>query len=312
MTDTLRRNRVLWVDDQPDNNREARATLEQRGIEVLLCQTTAEALSLLKNEPFDVLITDQRRDEDGTRYDTAGYELMRQVQEAHITVPAILSTANPDREEARRLGFYGATNTQEGVVALVVKILQQPEPPIERVTIHTDDPATVDELGRRPFAEVIAERIEEVWHAQRAKRAVGGDAAGAFMVHLHGPWGTGKTSVLNFLRAYLQDADRPSAQPWVVVDFNAWQQQRVRPPWWTLIHAIYAQSARQLGLARSVLLRVRWLVWRARADWVPTLTAVVLILAAVLLTSGVMHVGPAHPVPGPPGVSQGGPEAFLQ
>jgi hypothetical protein len=236
---------------------------------------------------------------------------MHQMQEADITVPAILSTATPDHEKARSLGFYDATNTQDGVVALVMEILKtehphpmppgldddetkdgrdpipKPELPIESVTIHADNPATVDELGRRPFAEVIAARIEEVWNASRAKEAGGGDDSGrAFMVHLHGPWGAGKTSVLNFLRAHLQDADRPSAQPWVVVEFNAWQQQRIRPPWWTLIQEIYAQSAQQLGLAQSVLLRACWFVWRARADWIPTLTAVGLILAAVLLMAG--------------------------
>jgi CheY-like chemotaxis protein len=175
-----------------------------------------------------VLITDQRRDEDGVTHDTAGYELLRRVREAQITVPVILSTATPDHEQARRLGFYGATNTQDGVVALVMKILHKPN---ERVTIHADDPATVDELGRRPFAEVIAARVEEVWNASRAKGTGGGRNSGrAFMVHLHGPWGAGKTSVLNFLRAHLQDADRPSAHRWVVVEFNAWQQQRLRPP----------------------------------------------------------------------------------
>ena len=206
----------------------------------------------------------------------------------------ILSTATPDHEEARRRGFYGAANTQDSVVGLVMEILQKadqppdttgpedseakdgrdtrhtPERPPERVTMHADDPATVDELGRRPFAEVIAARIEEVWATSHAKRAGDGrDAGRAFMVHLHGPWGAGKTSVLNFLRAHLQDADRPSAHRWVVVEFNAWQQQRLRPPWWTLIQDIYAQSAHQLGVAQSVLLRAYWFVWRARADCIP-------------------------------------------
>jgi CheY-like chemotaxis protein len=283
MTDTPRRHRVLWVDDQPDNNLEARAQLDARGIDVLLCRTTEEALKRLKSEPFDVLITDQRRDEDGVPNHTAGYELISRVREAQITVPVILSTATPNDEEARRLGFSGATNTQEGVVALVMEILRTPP---ERVTMHADDPATVDELGRRPFAEVIAARIEAVWNASRAEGAgAGGDPGRAFMVHLHGPWGAGKTSVLNFLRAHLQSADRPSAHRWVVVEFNAWQQQRLRPPWWTLIQAICAQSARQLGLAQSVLLRAYWFVWRARADWIPTLTALGLILAAVVLVS---------------------------
>jgi hypothetical protein len=34
MTERLARNRVLWVDDHPENNREARPKLEEKGIEV--------------------------------------------------------------------------------------------------------------------------------------------------------------------------------------------------------------------------------------------------------------------------------------
>lgn len=152
---------------------------------------------------------------------------------------------------------------------------------MERVATQADDPATVDQLGRRPFAEVIAARIEEVWTTQGAKG--GGRPAGAFMVHIHGPWGSGKTSVLNFLRAYLQDEERARARRWVVIDYNAWRNQRIRPPWWTLIKEIYTQSARQLGFWRSLWLRLQWLVWRVRADLLPALLATVLVLLAVML-----------------------------
>jgi hypothetical protein len=160
---------------------------------------------------------------------------------------------------------------------------------LERVGAHADDPAIVDELGRRPFAEVIAARIEDVRKTQAAFRAMGDKSAGgAFMVHIHGPWGAGKTSVLNFLRDHLQDKKRCPAQQWVVVEFNAWRQQRIRPPWWTLIKEIYMQSARQLGFFRSLQLRVRWLAWRIRADWLPALLATLLISVAVLLSTGVL------------------------
>lgn len=169
----------------------------------------------------------------------------------------------------------------------------RPEPRprgMERVATQADDPATVDELGRRPFAEVIAARIEEVWKTQSAKD--GGRPAGAFMVHIHGPWGSGKTSVLNFLRAHLQDGKRPRARRWVVVEYNAWRNQRIRPPWWTLIKEIYTQSARQLGFWHSLWLRVQWLVWRVRADLLPALLAIALVLLAVVLAVWALSVAP--------------------
>lgn len=155
----------------------------------------------------------------------------------------------------------------------------------EAVPAHSDDPAKIDQLGRRPFAEVIAARMDEVWAGQRAKRK-GGDALGAFMVHVHGPWGSGKSSVLNFLRERLQDEARREDDRWVVVDFNAWRHQRIRPPWWSLIREIYAQSSRDLGFLHSLRLRARWFWWRFRADWLPAASAVLLIVAAVALTVG--------------------------
>ncbi|HET7230023.1 MAG TPA: P-loop NTPase fold protein [Longimicrobium sp.] len=160
----------------------------------------------------------------------------------------------------------------------------------ERVPLHADHPATVDELGRRPFAEIVAQRLEEnraTW--KRLQQAGGEDADRALMVGIHGPWGAGKSTVLNLLRDQLQADTLPRDDRWVVVEFNAWRNQRVRPPWWTLIQAVYLGSIRQIGFWRALVLRVRWLAWRARADWLPAFAATVLIAAAVVLTTGLFN-----------------------
>ena len=136
----------------------------------------------------------------------------------------------------------------------------------ERVSTQSDNPATIDELGRRPFAEVVGARIEEVMNSQVSKSHSADSQLGAFMVHIHGPWASGKTSVLNFLREYLKDKNRPRANRWVVIEFNAWRNQRIRPPWWTLIKEIFTQSKRQLSFPWSIFLWLQWLLWRARAD----------------------------------------------
>ncbi|HEX7240764.1 MAG TPA: P-loop NTPase fold protein [Longimicrobiaceae bacterium] len=179
------------------------------------------------------------------------------------------------------------------------------DPRNEAVPMHADDPATTDHLQRRPFAEVIGARMNEVRAAQQARDGEGS----AFMVHVHGPWGAGKTSVLNFLRAYLQDETRRGEPRWVVVDFNAWRHQRIRPPWWSLLREVYAQAARQLGWRRSLWLRVQWLWWRFRADWVPAAAALLLIVVTVALTVGalstVLSGADASPPPSPGGESDG-------
>jgi len=160
----------------------------------------------------------------------------------------------------------------------------------ERVPLHADHPASVDELGRRPFAEIIARRLEENQQTWARLADVGDeDADRAIMVGIHGPWGAGKSTVLNLLRAQLQADTLPEDDRWVVVEFNAWRNQRVRPPWWTLIQAVYAGSVRQIGIGRALVLRARWLMWRARADWLPAMAAGVFIAAAILLTTGVYN-----------------------
>lgn len=158
-------------------------------------------------------------------------------------------------------------------------------PADERVRAYADDPALLDELGRRPFAEVLGQRLDEFWSGAKPRDA------GAFIVNVDGPWGAGKTTVLNLLRAYLQDRE----DPWVVVEFNAWRQQRLRPPWWVLIKEVYRQSAaswRQIGIVRSLLLRMQWLAWRVRADWMPSMFAAVMIALALAIVWSAKDSGP--------------------
>jgi hypothetical protein len=156
----------------------------------------------------------------------------------------------------------------------------------ERVASQADVPATVDALDRRPFARVIGQRIEEV-------RETGNGAA--FMVHIHGPWGSGKTSVLNFLKEYLQGGHTPPR--WIVIEFNAWQKQRIRPPWWTLITTVYSGSINQLDALERLKLRLRWRFWRFVADWIPTLSALMLVVVAVFLIAFVIPALFPQPVP---------------
>lgn len=157
----------------------------------------------------------------------------------------------------------------------------------EQVATKQDDPALTDELERRPFARVIAQRMDEIWKSRSSAER---SSTGAFMLHIHGPWGSGKTSVLNFLRERLQEPHRADADRWVVVELNAWRSQHLRPPWWVLINAIYRQAAPQLDFGSGMMLRARWLMWRVRADWLPVMFAVVFTTAAVMLATGIVEL----------------------
>jgi hypothetical protein len=150
--------------------------------------------------------------------------------------------------------------------------------PEETVPTHTDNPATVDELGREGLARVLARRIRDM----REQETRAGDAehprGRSFLVHLHAPWGMGKTSLLNFLRRELGPT---RGEPWIVVDFNAWRHQRIAPPWWWLMIALYHQGLKELKeidppRARSLVLREWW--WRLKGG----LPGVVMLLLGAI------------------------------
>jgi hypothetical protein len=101
------------------------------------------------------------------------------------------------------------------------------------IPTYKDTPTEFDELGRRPFAKVLANRIDRIRTSSRKL-----DETDAFILHLHGPWGSGKSSLLNFIREELEE--KPTG--WIVIEFNAWKNQRTGPPWWSLMDAVYTQS----------------------------------------------------------------------
>jgi hypothetical protein len=154
--------------------------------------------------------------------------------------------------------------------------------PTERVGTHTDDPATEDTLGRKYFAALIQKRIEEAcrgWSFDTREQVWRGKA---LMVHIHGPWGSGKSSVLNFLRSLVES----SKEPWLVVEYNAWKFDRIKPPWWALISQIYRESLTKVP--RPWRFRWRWFTLRGRADWLPALAALTILLAALAVANNVI------------------------
>ena len=188
----------------------------------------------------------------------------------------------------------------------------------DRAPLHIDSPSPEDRLGRQAFARALAFRIDDVW---RDYQQFG--IRNSFVLHLHGPWGAGKTSLLNLLRAEFQSNERHTRpigdsspavddqregptnadhtarrQPpraahrrrrWVVVDFNAWQHQRLDPPWWPLVDLIYREARRQLGAQFGAPIRAAWLQvselwWRIftrRSDVVITLIAAAIIVVVI-------------------------------
>lgn len=114
--------RLLWVDDHPTNNIYEKQSLTALGIAITGATNTEEALGILKNQRFDVIISDMARKE-GT---TAGYDLLAGIKNAGITTPLIFYTASANEnfiKEAKQRGAYGETNSPDQLVSLVTSAL---------------------------------------------------------------------------------------------------------------------------------------------------------------------------------------------
>ena len=118
--------KVLWVDDNPDNNIWERQALESYGVEFVLAQSTAEAVQKWQDKsPFTAIISDMGRVGDAQ----AGYTLLTIIKEAPIKVPYFIYTAANHQEslfshDAKVRGAQGLTSDPDALVAMVVAAIR--------------------------------------------------------------------------------------------------------------------------------------------------------------------------------------------
>jgi predicted KAP-like P-loop ATPase len=96
-----------------------------------------------------------------------------------------------------------------------------------------------DRLGYAPFAETLSSALVKM------------APAGGFVVALYGPWGSGKTTVLNFVRFYLEAAGGDAR----VLTFNPWwfsgQEELTTTFLEQLLAALEPQGKRRMKKLRS-------------------------------------------------------------
>jgi CheY-like chemotaxis protein len=114
------RNRVLWVDDRPDNNTYERAALEAVGLKFTVATSTAAALEIIRWQQFAVIISDMNRRE-GPR---EGYFLLDTLRKQGDQTPFYIyaaSSAPEHRKETLQHGGQGCTNMAEELFEMVMR-----------------------------------------------------------------------------------------------------------------------------------------------------------------------------------------------
>lgn len=125
----LSRASVLWVDDRPSINVYERSALEELGIDVTISKSTADALSNVRANQYDAIISDMGRPDDSR----AGYTLlaalseMRKRGEIARVPPFIIYSGDgsrPDHQaEAKVKGAFGSTNNPSELFRLVLNAI---------------------------------------------------------------------------------------------------------------------------------------------------------------------------------------------
>ncbi|MGB5908051.1 MAG: response regulator [Stenotrophomonas maltophilia] len=119
-----RSKRVLWVDDEPQNNRGPLDLLSAIGFDVRTSVSTDEAVGLLNREGFDLVISDMGRPPDPM----AGYTLLQRIRANGVELPFLIYAAGGDRhdnqEMARRKGAQGSTSRPTRLIEMVIEQIQ--------------------------------------------------------------------------------------------------------------------------------------------------------------------------------------------
>jgi hypothetical protein len=114
----------------------------------------------------------------------------------------------------------------------------------------TDGPAKEDSLSRKALATYLAKRLRHIYN-----RDIDKGKYGSFFMHIDGAWGSGKSTLLGFLEEELKSGvpenqesktSKLSDGKWVIVNFNAWENQRLDPPWWFLMKSLFTEAKKSL------------------------------------------------------------------
>lgn len=115
-------NRILWVDDRPDNNTYERQAFAALGISFTLALSTEQALQDLERQEFSAIISDMGRKE-GPR---EGYVLLDEIRRRGIQTPFFIyagSNAPEHKRETEEHGGQGCTNNAQELFEMVTKTL---------------------------------------------------------------------------------------------------------------------------------------------------------------------------------------------
>jgi len=117
----LRGSHVLWVDDNPQNNRNERKMFRQLGVLIDIATTTREALGKLDLDEYDLVISDMAR----CNTATAGLEFLNGFRQKDGVTPVIFYIGVLDSQKGVPAGAMGITNRPDELLHLTLDALER-------------------------------------------------------------------------------------------------------------------------------------------------------------------------------------------
>jgi len=116
------KNKILWVDDRPENNIFERNAFEAQGLKISLALSTQEALNILEYNKYAVIISDMGRKEGNQE----GYVLLDILRRAGNQTPFFIyagSNLQEHKKQALERGAQGSTNNAQELFQQVMNVI---------------------------------------------------------------------------------------------------------------------------------------------------------------------------------------------
>jgi CheY-like chemotaxis protein len=137
-SELLRRARILWADDHPENNAAIVDLLRRFGASVETPRSNEHALALMQASRYDVVISDVARDDEGPGSNLKGLELAQTVYSSQgmrvllftarfdpATMPGLTDKQRLELVEVVRRCIFGLTNRTDEALHLILDILER-------------------------------------------------------------------------------------------------------------------------------------------------------------------------------------------
>ncbi len=112
---------ILWVDDHPENNLNERRMFRQLRAEIDTAKSTEEALGILENGRYDLVISDMDRGDEAT----AGLKFLQQFRKVNKTTPVIFYVGVFDAKIGVPAQAFGITNRPDELLHLTLDALER-------------------------------------------------------------------------------------------------------------------------------------------------------------------------------------------